>query len=252
VRAILLSGIVLIALIVGFSLILTYRYRPPTLADLPDTGADQTASTETTTGGPSDNPLENVAVDTGNVQEVIATLNRSSNYSRTVTVWQYDTDSGSAVYHIAVSVSGDNTSMRIDGPADKKFIILAFGKLYVWYKDDTNYYVGPADTLGPNLSDEFQMILTYKDIVKLEKSSILEAGYTPYGGENCIYVKYISGALKYKTEAYISVKTGLLTGAEQYDGTIPIYSMSTSDFDPSAPDQAAFDLPGGKNALSAP
>lgn len=250
VRVMLLSGVILIAMIIGAGMILTYFYRPMTVEALPEPGASPTSGTL----GPNENVLENVTVGVDNVQAVIETLRRPESYSRTITVENFYTDGGSAVYVITTAVKGRDTAMKIDGSGYKKNVVLAGGKLYIWYDGDKDYYAGPADALGtePGLSDEFQMVPTYETILALEKDSILDAGFTGFGGEDCIYVKYVSGELGYVTVGYISVKSGLLIGAEQFDGSSRVYSMIASDFVAEEPDGAVFTLPDGKNAFSAP
>lgn len=250
VRVMLMSGIVLIALIIGAGMMLTYFYRPMTVETLPEPAAGSASGTP----GPNDKILENVTVGVDNVQAVIETLRRPESYSRTITVENFFADGGSAGYVITAAVRGRDTAMKIDGSGFRKNVILAGGTLYIWYDGDKDYYTGPAEDLGtePGLSDEFQMVPTYETILALEKDSILDAGFTDFGGENCIYVKYVSGSLGYVTIGYISVKSGLLIGAEQFDGSSRVYSMTASDFVADEPDGAAFTLPDGKNALSVP
>ena len=139
--------------------------------------------------------------------------------------------------------------MKIDNGGDIKHVILAGGKLYIWYEGDKDYLTLPAEALGsaPNLSDEFQKILTYEDILKPDVS-IQDASLEINSGEQSIHVRYISGSLKYVTTAWISVSTGLLVSAEQYDSGRLIYSMTTADFKQPVPDNSAFKLPDGKSA----
>jgi hypothetical protein len=255
VRVILLSGFLLIAVIICIGLVLVYGFDKTTTAALPEPEAVASAGLEPTDGGSaSDNSgLNTVAVNAGNVQAVISSLSRPESYKRHVRIESFY-GSESAVYDIDTTVDGSESAMKIVGPGGVKYIILTGGRLYVWYEGDQEYNVSPADALGDEqaLSDEFQMILTYEDVVSLNTSAIRDAGYTMYGNENCIYVQYVSGALKYTSTCYVSVASGLLTGAEQYDGHVLVYRMSSSVFEQSVTDNSAFILPDGKNALSVP
>jgi hypothetical protein len=253
VRVILLTGAVLIALVIGISLILTFGSHKTSLAELPTPGTSASANT-----GPDSSAqvsgLVNVTLDTGNVQDVIATLKRPASYTRKIRVENFFEDT-STVYDIDASVTEDGTALKIDSKGIKKNIITAGDNLYIWYDGDKDYIVRPLDASGDTekISDEWQMILTYKDVLSVDKSSILDADYAEYGGENCICVKFIWGTLKYVTTCYISAESGLLTGAVQYDGSALVYKMSTSDYTLTASDdKSAFDLPDGKNAFSAP
>ncbi|SHH92308.1 hypothetical protein SAMN02745823_01450 [Sporobacter termitidis DSM 10068] len=256
VRIILLTGIALIVLIIGISLILTYASRQTINTDLPQTAtAEPSGAGATASGSPAATGLSSVSVTEDNVQAVIATMARRGSYTRSVKVENFNAE-GKAVSNIDVAVLDGATAMKINGSGSAKYIVLAGGRLYVWYDGDKEYYSGPADALGQaqSVADQFQMIATYEDILKLDKSSIQDASFTTYGGENCIYVEYVTELPGYATiwKCYISVQTGLLADAEQYEGETLVYRMTTSAYDPAEPDASAFNLPDGKNAFSAP
>ena len=252
---ILFSGIALIAVIVGISLILTYGPHKTASSSLPEPEASASGGSEPTESGsvPNNGGLDTVVVNADNVQAVISSLLRRENYARRIKIENFF-DGGSAVYNIDASVDGSDSVTKITGPDGTRHVILAAGMLYFWYEGDKDYHAGPAGAMGEeqSVSDAYQMTLTYEDVIKLDKRAITDAGYDEFGGELCIYVKYISGELKYTSTCYISVATGLLTGAEQYDGHRRVYRMTSSDYMPSVVDNTAFALPDGKNALSVP
>jgi hypothetical protein len=92
-------------------------------------------------------------------------------------------------------------------------------------------------------ADKYQHLLTYEDILTLDPDQITDAGYTEYGGESCIFAEYRAGTLGYIYRIYVSVKTGLLMGAESYDGNTVIYRMTSDIPDISTPPDEVFALP---------
>ena len=195
VRIILLTGIALIVLVVSISLILTFMTRKTTTAALPEAPTGIPAGSGPPGGGSLSNSdgLKNITVTIGNVQAVVATLSRPESYTRLLRCENFYAK-GSAVYTVSVTVTGGSTAMTVDGAGGSKKVILAGGKLYIWYDNDKDYRMGPADALGdyPGLSDEFQMIPTYEDISRLDKGGIRDAGFVNVGGEDLIYLKYVS------------------------------------------------------------
>lgn len=248
-RFISLIGFALIAGVIGISLFLTYAVGRSKEIDLPVASAGSAADAS----DGANNAIACVSVTTDNVQAVIATFQRPESYTRDIRIESFFSD-GSAAFDFKTTVVENNTALKKSGPDGKTNIILVGGKRYFWYDGDSNYTVRTIDSAENEnkYSDEYQMILTYEDVLELDKSSITDAGFKEYNGENCIAVTYVSGQLKYTTISYISVKNGLLTGTEQYAGEMLIYRMTTSNYRADVTGLSAFDLPDGKNAFSSP
>lgn len=176
------------------------------------------------------------------VQVVLSTLIRADSYSRTVSVETFWHD-GSSLSVIDVWVKGHNTRILVTGEGDPKNILIQNGEIWIWYSGFSDYYHGEvksADSIG----DEYQKILSYEDVLTLESSAILDAGYVDHNGEACIFAKYISGELGYEKTIYVSVDSGLLMGAETYDGDSLVYRMVSDAPDISTPADDVFDPPG--------
>ena len=199
--------------------------------------------------GPAEqDTIDRIEATRDTIQAIIAeTLSRPETYSRDVTVesiW----DGGHAEYNINVSVTGGMTSLRVlASTGAEKRIIVTPETLYIWYTGDSTPYAGDVGSGGDayRTSDEWQMLITYEDVIKLDKNDIIEAGYTEYGGEACLFVNYRSPLLGYTGKYYVSIELGLVTGAEEYDeaGAL-VYRMQTGEcaYDT---DQSAFTLPDG-------
>jgi hypothetical protein len=250
-RLLTLIGVILITAVIVAGVLLTYAghdLRTVALPSPPDAAASPS--------GTVSDGLVRLNVTTDNVQDVIRTLHRPDSYSRNIKIEKFyatgSEASKAAVYNVGVSMYGGALSMQQTGAGDEKHIIITGGWMYIWYKEDKTYYRTSAQqaVYGEDAADEFQMIITYEDVLKAAREDILETGDAEYNGENCIYVRYRDGQLDYTTVCYISTASGLLTGAEQYDENMAlVYRMTASDYIAGLPDLAAFDLPDGTNAV---
>lgn len=182
-----------------------------------------------------------------NVQKVIATLARPSAYSRDIMIESF-WDGGSNVYNSSVSVRGGVTALRTFFGGTAKFIVITDEYTYIWYAGDSEPVRMKNSDGAPD--DEYQMIITYEDILELDRSEIQSAGFINDANGPGIFVKYISSPLGYVTEVYISIELGIITGAEQYDGDTLIYRMSTGVCSLEIPGDTGFILPNGINTLT--
>lgn len=218
-------------------------HTPPVLLPTPSAVLSPTPS------GPGDViPIE---VNAGNVQAVVASLSRAGAYSRTVTV-EHSWQGGRANYNVSVSVRDGCTRASVSriGSASIKTVVVTPEKYFTWNNSEGEYYEGPLGGAGADeLADIYQMIPTYEDMLKLDKSRITEAGLTTEMGELRIYIRAVSPNFGY-TEIYsISVRSGLLMSAQTFDGEERIYSMSSSVIAGETPEESLFRLPDGRNAL---
>ncbi len=156
---------------------------------------------------------------------VADTLRRAENYSRTVTVERF-WSSGSAVETIECHVRGEDVHLISDGRGEQRHVLISGGQVYIWYGDRAQSHA--AAPAGSGDADAFTGILTYEELLSLDLSQITGAGYTVYDGQQCIYAAYDTGELGYGSVVYISIATGLLMGAERYDGETLNYRMRSS------------------------
>jgi len=179
------------------------------------------------------------------VQVVVEkTLIRAENYSRNVTVERFWAD-GSSTETLECHIREDAAHIISSGIGDTKHTLILPDELYIWYAGSSREFTGiPSSATGyGNVTDEFTGILTYEELLALDVSRISEAGYTIYGGESCIWAKYTVGQLGYTNTVYISTATGLLMGAEKYDGESLIYRMSSEAPVIEMPADSWFELP---------
>ncbi|NLB29930.1 MAG: hypothetical protein GX823_06915, partial [Clostridiales bacterium] len=151
-----------------------------------------------------------------NVQAIIGeTLVRPAEYSRGIMVESF-WDGGSDVDNFNVSVRDGVTAIRTSFGGTTKNIVVTDEYRYIWYTGDSVPF--RQKNFNGSHDDEHQKILTYENILKLDKSQIISAGFLSDANGPGIFVKYISGPFDYVTEVYVSIELGLITGAEQYDG----------------------------------
>jgi hypothetical protein len=195
--------------------------------------------------------LDRVEVNKDTIQAVVSmTLSRPGMYSRDVVIKSFWED-GQAEYNISVSVWNGITSLRtLTAMGIEKRVIITPNQLYIWYKGDREPYIGNLGSSGDGYrnADEWQMLVTYEDLLQLDKNDISEAGYVEYGGEECVYAVYRSPLLNYTRTFYISLDIGLVIGAEEIDeaGEL-VYSMTAGECIINEIDPSAFILPDGTN-----
>jgi hypothetical protein len=238
-----LFGLLFIVAVVGFILLNLYIGRESEAVPLPDlttvAGTSEVAVTDT---------LDRVEVTKETIQAVVSELSRPQIYSRNVKIESF-WDGGNAEYIFSVLVMNDLTSLMVLPPLGiEKRIIITPERLYIWYKGDRAPYIGNLESSGDGYrtADEWQMLVTYEDLLELDKNNIIDAGYTNYNGENCVFAVYRSTLLENTGTFYISLDQGLVIGAEEFDkaGDL-IYSMTAGECVINEVDPAAFTLPDG-------
>lgn len=191
-----------------------------------------------------DNSMSQVEIQPDNVQAVIATLEQRDNYTRTMQVESFWGDGESAVYTVSVWAYEGLMRMQITGAVEKD-MILTGDSVYIWYDGAAPVYQGTLEESTAQI-DAFQMIPSYEDVLELDASSIQAAGYVEYEGQYCICVQALTAVLDYVETYYISTTTGLLVGAETYEGETLIYRMSETNFAEYAGQEGQFTLPDGQ------
>ena len=240
-------GVVLIASALGVMLLASYLGRDSEAVRLPDTPVAGEGPVEATP-----DELDRVEVTGDTVQAVVSMLRRPETYSRELVIeslW----DGGQAVYDISVSVSGGVTSLRsVQQHSAEKRIIVTPDTLYIWYAGESIPFAGDAGAVGDarRTADEWQMLVTYEDILGLNRDEIVDAGYTEYDGEDCVFAVYSSPLLGHTRTYYVSADLGLVIAAKEYDsaGTL-IYQMAAGECLVGQADPAAFRLPDGTDLM---
>lgn len=186
-----------------------------------------------------------VEVNPSTVQAVVGqTLARTGAYSRNITVerfWQ----GGSSTEKLECHIRGNDAHIISDPTGEKKHTLILDDAIYIWYGSSSRNYKGiPASSSQyGNIADEFSGLITYEELLELDTDLITDAGYTVYGDESCIWAQYKAGQLGYTTKVYISIATGLLMGAERFDGEDLIYRMSSDVPAIEMPSESLFAIP---------
>ena len=186
-----------------------------------------------------------VQIDTNTVQAVIASLERYTSYSRTVSADYFD-DTGGFLGTVRATVWADggwtHTSVLTNSGTVEQSIV-GDGKVWLWYDDGEDVYTGPA---GEEAEDRMQRLPTYEDVLALDKSAITDAGFTDWSGQPCIYVEATFPLLGNTERYWISEASGLLMAAETESDGVLVYSMSSYDVvSPLGQASGAFTLPDG-------
>ena len=191
------------------------------------------------TGAAVPRELTQVDVNPETVQAVISTLNRPDSYSRTLQVFQF-WDGGGRTAEIRVWVRSGAVRLNIVGAEREINYLLNGNVLTLWYGSDMErrYTYNKANA---RLGDSLQRIPTYEDILSLDPASIRDAGCTcTEDGKWRILVAAVDPDFNYLDIYYVSLDTGLLVGAEQWDGDTLIYRMTAGEADLSAPSDQLF------------
>ena len=191
------------------------------------------------TGAAVPRELTLVEVTPETVQAVVATLNRPDSYSRTLQVFQY-WEGGGRTAEIRVWTRSGAVRLSIVGAERETNYLLEGDTLTLWYGSDTSrrYTYRGADA---RLGDSLQRIPTYEDILSLDPASIRAAGcFQTEDGKWRILVSAVDPNFGYLDSYSISLDTGLLVGAEQWDGDTLIYQMTAGEADLSAPADQLF------------
>jgi len=241
-------GVLIIAAAIAVMLLAPFLRSDNDTVQLPEASAASDSPAETEPG-----TVDRVVVTRETVQAVVSSLSRQDTYSRQVVIESF-WEGGHSADHIEVAVRGGASALRvIPSVGAEKRIVVTPDNLYIWYRGDRYPYVGGVDSVGDGnrTADEYQMLSTYEDILKLDKNYIIEADYTVYEDEFCIYIVYLSPNFGYTIKHYISIDLGLVIAAEEYDETgMLIYRMAAGECLVGEADPALFILPDGTNLLS--
>ena len=241
-------GVLFIAVVIGIMLLISYLSRDNDAIPLPEppTSVEPSDVTQPDT-------LNRVEVTRDNIQANVSSLSRPETYTRNVRIETY-WDGGKAEYLIGIAVADGVTSLQILQPSGiEKRIIITADSLYIWYKGDKVPYKGAIGSQGDEYrtADEWQMLVTFEELLELSPNDIISAGYTEFDGQDCMFAEYLSPLLGYTRKYYVSIDIGLITGAEEYDETgALVYVMTSGECLVGEASPTAFVLPDGSNLVS--
>ena len=197
--------------------------------------------------------VEDVRVTPETVQNVIATLARPENYSRTVTVEMAAGEDRTGTYTASVLVDGAWTSVWLDHDAyrsvgEQRTILYldpetGEGTLYRWYGTGGEVVSWPVERGEDDLA---QHIPTYEDVLELDPDSIVDAGFVVRDGVPCVYVEAQVEELGYLERYWVSTENGLLIAAETSEDGVVVLRMSSTEAEVlQTADEERFTLPDG-------
>lgn len=185
-----------------------------------------------------------LTVDTGTVQQVIASLKRPESYARNVTVELQGRSGFFGALTAKITVDGGWTQVTATLPDGRiSHSLVGDGSRYIWYGTETDFRQYDASERDADLA---QRLPTYEDVLAADPQHIIDAGYEDQGGLPCVYVAVEEPELGYVERYWVSVDTGLLVCAtSEKDGAV-FYRMSGYVVEtPAAPGQS-FNLPDGQ------
>ncbi len=190
-------------------------------------------------------PPTPVTVTTESVQDVIASLSRSTSYSREMDIELF-WEGGSSTTTVAVWQNGNWISTQQTTPSGLvRCDLIGNDMRYYWYDGDSQWCSIPETQDSIDLA---QRIPTYEDVLAVDSQHIVSAQYTTYHSLNTIYVEVEEGSRV--TRYWISTSNGLLVGAETDEDGVLIYRLTGTDtVQTPCPSDAPFSLPNG-TALS--
>lgn len=189
--------------------------------------------------------LVRVEVTSETVQSVIATMTRPESYYRQVVVQNYWNESELGITTAEVWVDyGWTYTVATGENGIERSSIVGDDTLWWWYDGDGAAMEAPADQWSADV--EGQRIPTYEDVLDLNTSDILDAGYEMHGELSCIYVSAHIPELDYIVHYWIAEESGLLVATETWDGESLVSEMVSYDVERPAPLNTIFALPDGK------
>lgn len=189
--------------------------------------------------------LQGVEITADNVQDIIASLIRPSNYSFSVqNTLYYGPNSATFERRQYIKNGACRTDELSSTGAVVRSAIRYEDKTYLWENGDTRYTLVQSGTFT---EDAAAMLPTYETVISLPREQILEAGLTNIDYKPCIYVKTTEA--DFSVTYYISTISGLLTQMELLQGETLIRRCTLSSVMTNAPADSFFVLPGGTSVF---
>lgn len=231
---------VLVVLVLAIGLFFSGFHRDNTQYTVTLPSAMETVSTANT-------PLstENLAtvqaatVTTQNVQAVVASLVRPTQYSCAITNTLYwEGGEGSLSYHQYVRTAAVRTD-TFDASGNVTGIQMRVGEnLYLWQPDDAHYLTLPV---GDFSAGDESMIPDYQTLLDLPLSSLLDVQTVDVANDITLQVTAL--VEDYRITYSLSVLSGLLIAAEYWQDDTLVRLVEIGDPSTVVPDAALFILP---------
>ena len=237
-------GVLLIAAAIAIMQLTSFMRRDSGAIQLPGTSVSSDRP-----NGTEPDALDRVEVNIDTIRDVVSSLTRPESFRREVLVESF-WEGGESSNNISVSVLGGMTSLRILPQVGvEKRIIVTPDTEYIWFRGDRVPFMRNVNssTNDYRAADEYQMLLTFEDILSLNSEDIIDAGYD---GEDSIYAVYRSQLLGHTRTYYISLSLRLIVAAAEHDasGSL-IYRMTAFEIHVGEVDPTAFVLPDGIDLL---
>ncbi len=204
--------------------------------------SDEKIGVEVSTFTPNAEMLESVEVDRTNIKRIVAALQRPGRYhiSANSTIYYSGGQSTAAAESYVDGVR--SRAILYDGDRPTSNCIISGDRVYLWQEGSAEYYAGSR---GSFTEDDYVYIPTYEKVLELPQKDILSASFSLYNEQYCIYIESQSEPNGIRSLYYISVDTGLLIGAQRFDGDTLIYAMSCDLLDMPNDADELFVLPDG-------
>ncbi len=195
-----------------------------------------------------DNPMQGVVdITPQNVQAVIASLDRSTDYFVQMTTL-LSASNGTRETLVSMWVKGDMTRTIVTGTETIKNILTDGSEYWIWYSDDTGSILhGEADSRSAALAEALNGLPDYTAVLELDPDSISEAGYEQMGDISCIRAA-VSGEDGSEIEYFISVTDGLLAGYTRYENGEEVFSLRNEYTQLAPSDNSMFKLPSSETS----
>ncbi len=168
------------------------------------------------------------------VGAVLRSIPRVRSYSRAVIAETFHSG-GSMTEVLLCWVRGDSLRLR----TDEKNLLSTPDGLWVWYDDEPEVFASQRAAEAERM--RYMRLLDWETL--LEDGEIVDAAYTDFEGEECVYVAVRAGAFDYVSELYVSLRTGLLIAADRYEDETCVYRLRTSGLEISTPEDSRFEPP---------
>ena len=187
--------------------------------------------------------VEAVRVDGDNIKKIVAALRRPAQYHISANSTIYYTGGQSSKAAEVYFSDGVSRTIVYDGSGQQERSCIINGdNVYIWEGVRGSVYSG---SLGSFSADDYAFIPTYEDILELDDGDIISADYLLYNEMYCLVAETRDRLSGYRGLYYISAESGLLIGAQRFDGDTLVYSLSCSVLDAPITEENIFTLPDG-------
>lgn len=191
--------------------------------------------------------VESIDIDTENVQQVIATLQRPQQYhyqAETTYMWS----EGSTTLRTEGWIK-PGMSKVVQYSAEglpEKYTLTDDDTVYIWGQGEDTYFQGNN---GAFTADDAGHIPTYETILLRDPEDIIDGGFVLYEQTACVYAKTRNFDSGYTEMWYIAVDSGLLIAQENTDAGEPVSAVRMTALDTEEQDSSVYVLPGDTGSI---